>query len=159
MTNQQRSSSLHQVGHLARRLWGSLSSAAPSADDELWAESWLQISERRLWRSMSNADRRHAVVVARRFADLRDGGESTSERAEMAAALLHDVGKVPCGMGTGMRIVATIVGPRTSTFRAYHDHEAIGLDMMLAAGSEPESMDLLRGIRPHSALLRAADQV
>ena len=49
-----------------------------------------------------------------------------ADRAEVAGALLHDVGKVEAGLGTFGRVVATVVGPRTERFRTYHDHEAIG---------------------------------
>ena len=40
------------------------------------------------------------------------------DRDEMAAALLHDVGKVECGLGTFGRVAATVVGPRTQRFRS-----------------------------------------
>ena len=49
-----------------------------------------------LWRRMSAADRRHAVVVARR-ADATLGTAATRE--VLAAALLHDVGKIDSGLG------------------------------------------------------------
>ena len=55
----------------------------------------------------------------------------------MAGALLHDVGKLESGLGTLARVVATIVGPRTARFRRYHDHERIGADLLVAAGSTP----------------------
>ena len=66
-------------------------------------------SEIELWRRLSNADRRHAILVARRFLDRRPA----ADRAEVAGSLLHDVGKIEAGLGTFGRVVATIVGPRT----------------------------------------------
>jgi hypothetical protein len=78
--------------------------------DEVWAESHLLVDERSMWRTMPAADRRHAIEVARRFADRRP----EASRAEMAGALLHDVGKVASGFGTFGRVVATVVGPRTA---------------------------------------------
>ena len=63
---------------------------------------------------------------------LRRRAGPTATRAEMAGALLHDVGKIEAGLGTFGRVAATVVGPRTRRFRLYHDHEAIGAG--LAAG-------------------------
>ena len=104
---------------------------------------------------MSNADRRHAVLVARRFAERRPG----ATRAEMAGVLLHDAGKVEAGLGTFGRVVATIVGPRTARFREYHDHEAIGARRAEEAGSDPVTVALIEGRGPAAADLQAADEV
>ena len=60
-----------------------------------------------LWRRMSAADRRHAVVVARRV-DGTLGPAAT--RAVLAAALLHDVGKIESGFGPVRRVAATVAG-------------------------------------------------
>jgi hypothetical protein len=104
---------------------------------------------------MGNADRRHSIVVARRFA----AAAPDASRAALAAALLHDVGKVESGLGgTFARVAATIVGPR-GRFRHYHDHEPIGLRLAEEAGSEPLTLELLGGGGPHAAALRAADDV
>ena len=72
----------------------------------------------------------------------RSAGDSWSDgrrprRAEMAGALLHDVGKVQSGLGTWGRVAATVVGPRTRRFRQYHDHEQIGASMAAQAGIRP----------------------
>ena len=91
------------IGHLARRWATSLSSAPPSPADAAWAEAFLSHGELGLWRRLSNVDRRHATLVARRYAELRP--EAPAE--EMAGALLHDVGKLDAGLGTWMRVVAT----------------------------------------------------
>jgi hypothetical protein len=120
------------VGHLARRWATSLSSAPPSPADAAWAEAFLVPGEMALWRRLSNVDRRHAVVVARRYGALRPD----ADRPEMAGALLHDIGKIDAGLGTWRRVVATVVGPRTDRFRRYHDHEAIGAAMLADAGSD-----------------------
>src|SRR5690606_15191729 len=97
----------------------SLSGRPPRVEDEVWAENQLLAGEVTLWRQMSNQDRRHSVKVARRFGVARP--EVT--RAEMAGALLHDVGKIRCDLGTFGRVVASVVGGRTERFRRYHDHE------------------------------------
>ena len=54
---------------------------------------------------MNNPDRRHAIEVAR--AVVAKLGEP--ERPVVAAALLHDVGKVVSGYRTPARVVATMV--------------------------------------------------
>lgn len=143
------------LGHLIRRAVGSLSPRPPAPDDERWAEQYLQAGERDLWRRMSAPDRRHAIVVARRFAERAPD----ATRAEMAGALLHDVGKIVSGMGTAARIAATLLGPRTARFRAYHDHERIGADLLAAAGADPVTVALVRGMGRSASALRAADDV
>jgi hypothetical protein len=141
--------------HLGRRFVTSLSPAAPAAVDEAWAESWLDAGERELWSALSNADRRHAIEVGRRFVHRRP--EAT--RAEMAGALLHDVGKLEADLGTLGRVVATVVGPHGRRFRTYHDHEAIGARMAEAAGADPVTIALIEGHGPAAPALHDADDV
>ena len=148
-------SRVDHVGHLVRRFRGSLSHAPPAVLDEAWAESYLLVDERSMWRTMSDADRRHAIEVARRFADRRPD----ASRAEMAGALLHDVGKVAAGLGTFGRVVATVVGPRTARLRTYHDHERLGADALAAAGSDPTTVALVRRHGPAAQALHEADDV
>jgi len=143
------------ISHLARRFATSLSRQPPSANDEVWAETWLLPSEIELWRRLSNVDRRHAVLVARRFLDRRPA----ADRAEVAGSLLHDVGKIEAGLGTFGRVVATIVGPRTDRFQAYHDHEAIGARLAAAAGSDAVTVALIEGRGRAAEDLRMADEV
>ena len=143
------------VRHLGRRFVTSLSPLAPAAADEAWAEGWLGGSEHELWSAMSNADRRHSIEVARRFAARRPAATP----AEMAGALLHDVGKVEAGLGTFGRVAATVVGPHGRRFRTYHQHEAIGARLVEAAGGDPATVTLVEGRGPAAADLRAADDV
>ncbi len=143
------------AGHLARRFATSLSRRSPSAADDAWARHWLTPAEAELWRSMSNADRRHSIEVARRFLARRP----SATPAEAAGALLHDVGKLDAGLGTFGRVVATVVGPRTDRFRRYHDHEAIGGRWLAAAGSDPVTVELVAGVGAAAADLRAADDI
>lgn len=143
------------IVHLVKRWVTSLSGAPPVPADEVWAESHLAAGEQALWRQMGNVDRRHAVLVARRFVQRRP----QATEAEMVAALLHDVGKLQCGLGTTGRVVATVVGPRTARFRTYHDHEVIGIAMLHAAGSDQATIDTLEGRSPASAALRDADDI
>ncbi len=127
--------------HLAARFVTSLPPTPPSVDDEVWVDEHLTAAERRLWVQLDNRDRRHSVAVARRFAARRPG----ATRAEIAGAILHDVGKIECGLGTFQRVAATVVGPITPRFRAYYDHEAIGAALAQAAGSDPATAELIAG--------------
>ena len=118
-------------------------------------QGWLADAEWKLWQQMAVADRRHAVQVARRFVDRRP----SATRAEMAGALLHDIGKIDAGLGTLARVLATLVGPRTDRFRRYRDHERIGAGLLEAAGSDPVTVALVAGAGDAFADLRAADDI
>ena len=123
--------------------------AGPSADNEQWVQSVLSDDELKLWRRMSRVDRRHAVGVARR-AERQLGHEAT--KPVLAAALLHDVGKVTAGLGTYGRVVATVAGAAAGRSMAgawtegkgftrrvglYLRHPDLGADMLALAGSNP----------------------
>jgi hypothetical protein len=140
-------------GHLVARFVTSLSPRPPRTADEVWAEDHLMPGELALWRQMTNQDRRHSAAVARRFVARRPA----ATRDEIAGALLHDVGKIRCHLGTFGRSVATVVGPRTERFRAYHDHEEIGADLVAAAGSPPATVELVAGAGPAFGALKASD--
>jgi hypothetical protein len=132
-----------------------LSRREPGLADTAWVESLLLEGELQLWRRMGAPDRRHAIVVARRFEKL---GSDEWTREEMAGALLHDVGKLEDDLGTFSRVVATVVGPRTARFRRYHDHGRIGAEMLADAGSSTITVDLVMGKgRAASALAKADD--
>ena len=108
-----------------------------------------------MWERMGDVDRRHSILVARRFVAARP--EAT--RVEIAGALLHDVGKVESGLGTFGRVAATVVGARGRRFRRYHDHEAIGARRAAAAGSDPVTVALIEGRGPAAPALAAADHL
>ena len=109
----------------------------------------LTPAELAVWRRLSGPDRRHAVGVARRV-DAAIGG---ADRPVLAAALLHDAGKLDSGLGTWARVPATVVGllgrrrlvgrwsgrPRGFRRRValYLDHPARGAARLRAAGCEP----------------------
>ena len=141
--------------HLAERFFSALSPAGPPATDEAWALGWLLEGEQALWRRMSGPDRRHAVEVAR--ATLRLLRVDQPSRDVVAAALLHDVGKVESGFGTfsrvGVTLVAIAVGrrrligwaeaaperSRASLRRRaglYLSHDRLGATLLESAGSE-----------------------
>ena len=143
-----------QPHHLAARFFGSLSSRPPEPEQEVWAESNLIDGEVELWRQMSNQDRRHSAKVARRFV----AAWPQASRAEIAGALLHDVGKIECGLGTWGRVAASVVGGRTERFRLYHDHEHIGSLLAEAAGSDPATVELIDERGPAYETLKSCDR-
>ncbi len=144
---------MSKVGHLAARFFTSLSPAPPSVDTEIWVEDRLLAGERALWVQLGNQDRRHSAAVAQRFAAL----EPDAPRALVAGAILHDVGKIECRLGTFGRVAATVIGPRGRRFSAYHDHEEIGAAMATAAGSDPATVELIAGRGSSYPALRACD--
>jgi hypothetical protein len=129
--------------HLGRRFVTSLWPGGPGQAGEQWVAGHLLPGELELWKRMSGADRRHALGVARRVE--RDLGHEAS-RAVVAAALLHDVGKVAARIGTLRRVAATVVDPRPGwenqpgwrrRFALYRDHGRLGADMLSLAESDP----------------------
>jgi HD domain len=136
------------LGHLVRRFFGSLRPGGPTPTDDAWAVGHMTPGETGLWRRMSAADRRHAVVVARRV-DATLGPAAT--RAVLAAALLHDVGKIESGFGPVRRAAATVAGMAGGHAAArrwrrrrgpvgrvgrYLGHDEIGAGMLAEAGSD-----------------------
>jgi hypothetical protein len=125
--------------HLGRRFFGSLRPGRPAPDDDMWAEDQLLTSEVVLWRRMSDADRRHAVGVARRTVELVGPG---TERSVVAAALLHDVGKIESGLGPFRRAAATLAGKARGRervrgrFGTYLHHDVVGAALLEVAGSD-----------------------
>lgn len=141
--------SARHLSHLVSRFVGSLWPGGPGADDDAWVAATLGPGEILLWRRMSGADRRHAVGVARRT-QVALGDRATAP--VLAAALLHDVGKVDSGLGPVRRAVATVAGmaagrgaaERWSQRRGvlgrtgrYLCHDRIGAEMLRTAGSDP----------------------
>jgi len=137
------------AGHLIGRFIGSLWPGPPKAADDDWARAQLVPGEVELWNRMCNQDRRHSVGVARDTIALLGGH---AERPVIAAALLHDVGKVQSNLGTFHRVVATlsagIAGRETAELWVrssgitrriglYLTHPEIGGDLLEMAGSDP----------------------
>ena len=106
-----------------------------------WVQSVLSPSEFDVWNDMTVQDRRHSVLVGRRFVKHRP----TAMQSEIAGALLHDVGKSVARLGTFGRVIATLVGPRTNRFRQYHDHEQIGATMLRSIGSDELTISMVEG--------------
>ena len=129
--------------HLVRRFLGSLSPLPVADEDESWASGRLGPGERQLWQRMSRADRKHSVGVARRVA-----AQVGEQRPVLAAALLHDVGKVEADLGTFGRVAATLLGRRHAArwdgrpgvrgrMSGYLRHDAIGAALLQDAGADP----------------------
>jgi hypothetical protein len=132
---------MSKITHLAKRFVLSLVPSQVQEVERQWVQSVLTHSEFDLWSKMMAQDRQHSVLVGRRFMKYRP----TSSPAEIAGALLHDVGKTAAHLGTLARVVATLVGPRTSRFRQYHDHEAIGAAMLRSIGSSELTVSIVEG--------------
>jgi HD domain len=162
MSNSAGNQGFGSIVHLAGRFFGSLLPGGPPARDELWVREQLAPGELELWVRMSGPDRRHAVGVARDSIELiRQAGHGEAPRPVVAAALLHDVGKVESGLGTwaraGVTVVAMAAGrdrvagwadrePAPSRNRMqdlpgaagrYVTHDRLGADLLTAAGSDP----------------------
>lgn len=138
-----------KIPHLTRRFFGSLRPGGPGPENERWVQSVLSGAEHHLWRQLSGPDRRHSVGVARAV-KARLGERAT--QAVLAAALLHDVGKLRSGLRTPGRVLATVVAgiggrERISQWSAqrgyrqriglYLGHPEIGAAMLRAVGSDP----------------------
>jgi hypothetical protein len=135
--------------HLVRRFFGSLRPGGPSASDDAWALARMTPGEAALWRRMSGSDRRHAVGVARRV-DMALG--PAASRPVLAAALLHDVGKIDSGFGPVRRVATTVAGmawghDAARRWRAhggmvgrvgrYLCHDEIGAELLRDIDSDP----------------------
>jgi len=137
--------------HLARRFFGSLRPGGPRPSERAWAEAQLLPDELALWRRMPGPDRRHSAAVARRV-ERALGPRAT--RPVLAAALLHDVGKLDAHLRTYGRVIATLAGgvvghdeavirqwTLTTGFTRrvglYLLHPELGGDLLAVAGSDP----------------------
>lgn len=141
------------VWHLTRRFFGAVRPGAPAADDERWALDHLGSGEAGIWNLMNNPDRRHAIAVAKAVVDDERLADEEPEQAVVAAALLHDCGKVVCRMRTPARVVATMVwavapddqadrwldsaGGFRLRLAQYRRHPVIGAELLQRAGADP----------------------
>ncbi len=134
--------------HLVKRFFGAIRPGSPSVRDEDWVESVLLSGELTVWARMNNPDRRHAIGVAKAVESELDV-EAT--RDVLAAALLHDSGKVVSGFRTPARVFATLFWTVIDSSRAeswsegssmrarlaqYRLHPELGARLLTEAGSE-----------------------
>ncbi len=141
--------------HLAGRFFVALMPMGPAPADESWALDHLLNGERELWKRMSGPDRRHAIGVARD--SIRLLAPDQPPREVVAAALLHDVGKVESSFGTFARAGVTFAGiifgrsgvlrwagrapsdgrpSRRARVGLYLTHDSLGAALLENAGSE-----------------------
>lgn len=143
-----------QIRHLVSRFREMGRPVTSHASDSEFASRVLTPVELELWQRMDAFDRRHSVEVARRFCDVLPA----AGRDEVAAALLHDVGKSVVHLGRVGRSIATIVA-LTPKMRAYRRHETIGADLLRTAGVNSRTVELAAGRADDEVgrALRAAD--
>jgi hypothetical protein len=134
--------------HLVARFFGSLAPIGPRASDTDWVRAVLSPAEFELWSEMSRPDRRHSAAVARRVNSAL--GDAVQPDV-IAAALLHDIGKLDARLGTFGRVVATVCGlvsrdmaeqwasTRGFTRRVglYLCHDRLGSERLAYIGSAP----------------------
>lgn len=153
----------HQALHLVKRFWWAVTAGALTDADERWVATHLGPGERELFARLSRADQEHHLRVARRFCD-RAG--VMAPREWVAAALLHDVGKLECGLGTVGRVWASVwpFGRRgDGRLGRYRRHEVIGAMLVREAGGHPDTVALIaewpEAPRSAAAALKAADDL
>jgi hypothetical protein len=143
-----------RAAHLVGRFFSSLVPRPVSTHDREWVASVLQPEELDLWTHLSLADRRESVGVARRTETALAATEYAGDSRWLAAALLHDVGKLDARFGPVRRALATtaaaVLGPRTvegwvdkSGFvrrcALYVFHDQLGSDRVKIAGGRREA--------------------
>ena len=141
--------------HLIKRFVGSITASRLSSSENVEIVATLLPAEYALFLRLATSDQRHALHVLRRFDRLVPSAPVAARRA----ALLHDIGKLESGLGTAKRVVASVAGSWSRRFRAYHDHERIGAELLSGVGSDPQTVMLVRGEgdSAHAAALRRAD--
>ena len=140
--------------HLGRRFVRALWPGRPRREDVAWVAGILQPNELGLWRALPKHDQRYTIRVARLVDEELAGTDFAEDERWLAAALLHDTGKLDAGLGVVGRSVATIVGAAArparvdrwagaSGFRrrvaAYLRHDERGADRIRAAGGREEA--------------------
>jgi hypothetical protein len=136
------------IGHLARRFFGAVLARPLTAVERDEVAHELLDGERALFAALTRADQRHGLVVARCVRSRLGPGAT---RPVMAAALLHDVGKLDSRLGTYGRVVATVcakvagrdmAGPWstgtgfTRRVGLYLRHDELGAQRLTLAGSD-----------------------
>lgn len=127
--------------HLAKRALFSIGNAAVSSTDQQWIANTLNGHEIALWQQFTNPDKRHSVMVARRFI----AEVPNASREHLAGVMLHDIGKIKSNLSTLMRVIATLFGPRGQRFTAYHNHEKVGVQLLREINSEAKTISILDG--------------
>jgi len=138
--------------HLTKRFWSSLKPKKLSEEDFYWVGSHLSENELLYWEKLSMADRHHSYQVAKQ-ADSEIGEHG---KEFIAAALLHDIGKLESGFGTFGRVFATLCcflfplrkmekwSERTKGLRRrlvdYAKHPVLGAELLSGIGSQEQTI-------------------
>jgi hypothetical protein len=143
-----------RAAHLTRRFFGALGRRPPAAGDLAWAEAVLGPGAFALFARQPAYDRRHAVGVARDVERRLAGTPEAGDDRWLAAALLHDVGKLDAHLGVYGRVVATVSGAVaghgmadawstgsgfTRRVGLYLRHPELGADRIRLAGGPEEA--------------------
>ncbi len=144
--------------HFVGRFIRSLLPQHVSADDRAWVASMLQPQEQLLWGKLSAHDMVESLGVAHRAAAQIDANDSEYGDV-IAAALLHDVGKLDAHFGTYGRVAATLAGAlaghemaeswrhssgRTRRVGLYLQHAELGADRIAIAGGRTAAVEWAR---------------
>jgi hypothetical protein len=145
---------MSRTGHLTKRFVGTLRPGGPRPADTEWVREVLESGEFTLWSKMPNHDRRHSVLVARRVEEQLSTTEYAGESRWLAAALLHDVGKLDSHLTVVGRVLATMAGGAaghdwadawsskrgiTRRFGLYLKHPELGSDRIRMADGRSEA--------------------
>jgi hypothetical protein len=143
-----------KLTHLTMRFFGALSPAAPRPADVDWAATILTPANYAQWKLQPRHDQRHTVRVARTVQARLAGTPDEGDSRWLAAALLHDIGKLDARLGVYGRVVATVSGAATGGTLAdawsdkrgftrrvglYLRHPEIGADRIRLAGGPEEA--------------------
>ena len=135
-----------RVKHLSSRFFASVRAREPDAGDVAWVQLTLTPEEFAVWHTLGRADRAESLAVARAFT--REMGHDV-EPEYVAAALLHDVGKVEAHLGSFGRVGATVIAGVVSHGRArgypnrigrYIAHDDLGAARLEQAGARPATV-------------------
>jgi hypothetical protein len=143
-----------QPPHLVRRFARALWPGAPRDYDVAWVRGILRPNELELWRALPKYEQRYTIRVARLVDEELAGTQYAGDARWLAAALLHDAGKLDAGLGVIGRSVATVMGAaaraarvdswaHTSGFRRrvawYLRHDERGADRIRGLGGREEA--------------------
>ncbi len=130
---------MSNISHLIKRFASALDRRELSQLQVESVRAILLPREFELWSTLPLIDKKHSVAVMQRFLKILPNAESAAVRA----SLLHDIGKAKSNLGVFSRVLATVVGPMGKRFSRYHDHEAIGGQMLRDIGSQETTWRLV----------------
>lgn len=164
---------VNRIRHRTRQFFGGLRPHVEQ-DERDDAYRWLSPGQRELFETMMLRDQQHGIHVYRHIRGVVAG----EDRALFAAALLHDCGKGRVTMwqriahvclGSSLSGIESRIasvdghGWRRAMYRLRY-HPDIGADLVASAGSDPETVRLIREQEQPEpdarlALLQAADNM